>query len=207
LLWHIKRFQTHLSLSTAPDVASLAALRALHRQARERAIVATNLFILIDEVIVLADHPPHESLYDACAYHDADPPSVWSMKVRLLTAAGLHRDAKRELGRVAPAQLAALPRDRDYLGTLGALARVALVLGARDYCEALYPLLVPYEDHFAVHVSFVCEGPVGQLCGELSAALGQSGAAHEHFERGRVRSELAGLRPSRVLTLRSGDEA
>lgn len=146
-------------------------------------------------------------LYYVCTYDDGDPPSVWSMKVRLLAATGRHRDAKRELDRVAPVRLAALPRDRDYLGTLGALARAALVLGARDYCEALYPFLVPYEDHFAVHVSFICEGSVGQLCGELSAALGQSVAAHEHFERCRARSELAGIKAIRIPTLQSGDEA
>lgn len=193
LLWHVKRFQTLLALSTGGAEGSLASLRTLHRLARERAIVATELFILLDEAIVLADRPLHPSLHGVCSYDDADPPSVWSMKARLLAAAGHHRDAKRELGRVAPAQLTVLPRDRDYLGTLGSLARVALSLGARDYCEALYSLLVRYENYFAVHVSFLCEGSVAQLCGELSQALGQSAAAREHFERSRAIATLARL--------------
>jgi hypothetical protein len=83
---------------------------------------------------------------------------------------------------VSTQQLTNLPCDRDYLGTLGHLTRACLTLGALDYAEVLYRSLEPYSDAFAAHISFFCEGPVGQLLGMLSSALGKPARALVHLE-------------------------
>ena len=40
-----------------------------------------------------------------------------------------------------------------------------------EYAEATYPLLEPYPDRFAGHVSFLCDGSVSQLLGMLALSL------------------------------------
>jgi hypothetical protein len=90
-------------------------------------------------------------------------------------------------------QLARLPCDREYLGTLGALARAALKLQAPDYVLALYKLLLPYPEHFAVNVSFLCEGSVSQLLGMLARSLGDRASARRQLELAVALSEQSGL--------------
>lgn len=61
---------------------------------------------------------------------------------------------------IRPASL--LPCDRDYLGTLGHLARATLLLGALDYASVLYRLLTPYPEAFAGHLDFRIGKPVAR---------------------------------------------
>jgi hypothetical protein len=63
-----------------------------------------------------------------------------------------------------------LPCDRDYLGTLADLGRAAIDLDEGDYLTAVKKLLAPYTEHFAIGVSFFCEGPVGGLLEAIGAA-------------------------------------
>jgi hypothetical protein len=96
---------------------------------------------------------------------------------------------------VPAAKLAELPCDTDYVGTLGHLARAALMLNALDYVEAVYPLLARYPEHFAGQVSFLCEGSVSQLLGMLAHALGRHVEAVSRFEAGIVANERVGFVP------------
>jgi hypothetical protein len=113
--------------------------------------------------------------------------------VRTLAAAGLHDEAGALLRRVPPERLAALPYDRDYLGTLGCLSRAAVALGALDYAAALHDLLAPHAAYFSAHVAFLCEGSVPQLRAELAWTLGLRDEARTLLKAGIARSANAGL--------------
>ena len=80
--------------------------------------------------------------------------------------------------------MADLPYDRDYLGTLGSLTRSAIVLEEQEYLEALYPLLRPYRDRFAINIAFHCEGSIAELMGLISGALGRDNDAMVELEEG-----------------------
>lgn len=197
LLWHAERFQAYLVLhEIGHDEWAIEGLRSLHRRARELRIVATELFTLYDGMLVLGDAADPGSVYRLCAIDPDDPPSVWSMKIRLLTAAREHAAARLLLAQVPRERLADLQHDRDYPGTLGALTQAALSLDAYDYLEALYPLLRAHRDKFAVHMSLLCEGSMEYLCGQIARALGMSALAHQHFAADRAFQQRTGFRVS-----------
>jgi eukaryotic-like serine/threonine-protein kinase len=191
MTWHVERFVTVARINAGDLPAGAAALASLHRRADQERVRGTDWFCAYDRAVILGR--PIELPEHALALDADDPPSVWSMRVRALTAAGLLEHARAALHRVAAADLAALPCDRDYLGTLGALTRAALALRDQAYMEALYALLSPYPQLFAAHISFFCEGSVSQLLGMLAAALGQPSAAIVHFEAAIANSDAAGL--------------
>lgn len=197
LLWHAERSQAHVVLNARHDEEALEALRALHRRARAHRIVATNLFMLYDEVLILGEAADTAALYRLCAPGPDDPPSVWSMKLRLLTAAGEPDAARLLLAQVPPERLVALKHDRDYPGTLGALTHAALSLSACNYLEELYPLLHACRESFAVHVSLFCEGSMDYLCGEIATTLGKDALAQQHFAADRAFLQRTGLRAGR----------
>jgi hypothetical protein len=192
LLWHLQRLRALAAIETGELASAHAALRGLHARGEQDARLGTALFRAYDCALVLGE-PPDAELRAALALEPDDPPNVWSMKVRALAALGQHEDALRSLHAVAPERLAALPCDRDYLGTVGALARAALTLKAEAYFEPLYASMAAYPQCFAAHVAFVCEGSVAHLLGLLAAALGRSALALEHLELGLADSERAGL--------------
>jgi hypothetical protein len=95
---------------------------------------------------------------------------------------------------LVPAErLTHLPCDREYLGTLGALARAAVSLNAEDYVRVLYELLSPYPEHFAVSLALLCEGSVSHLLGLLARNSGERERARRHFEVAASASKRAGL--------------
>ena len=102
-------------------------------------------------------------------------------------------EAARQLSEVKPAALAELPCDRDYLGTLGSLTRAALALDARDYLEALEPLLRPYAELIMTNIAFYCEGSGSQLLGLIAARSGRYNDARELLSQAVALSEQRGL--------------
>jgi hypothetical protein len=196
-LWHAERARLLLRINAGTDSDAASGLTALHLRAERQSLWRTAPFSGFDRAVVLPElgHPPvlDATLRRALAYERSDPPSVWSMKVRALATAGWVEAAHASLRALEASELAKLPCDRDYLGTLGHLARAALLLGARDYAQALYPLLAPYPEHFATHVSFWAEGSVSQLLGMLAAELGQGSQAIAHLQAGIAQNERAGL--------------
>jgi hypothetical protein len=196
LLWHCQRFAALALINAGEHAQGSLALEALLRRAEHEALGGASLLCAYDHAIVL-NRPP-ASLPDCqrnvLAPESGDAPSVWSTKVRVLSALGDRRAAHAALSLVPADQLAALPHDRDYLGTLGALAHGCIELGALDYVAKLYTLLEPYENLFAAHITFYCEGSVAQLRGLLAHSLGQQAHAVKHLSAGLARCEQAGFR-------------
>lgn len=202
LLWQFKRWRALTQLEAGgydeldKHEEQAEALRELHRRQRPTSTAyASELMCAYDLCVVLEepDALPRRSLLEQFAPVADDPPNVWALKVRALCAAKLTIEARDQLALVPASALAALPCDRDYLGTLGALARAALALDAVDYIEALVPLLEPYSQHFAANVTFWCEGSVLELLGLLVWRLGEHAASLDLLQRGVALSERAGL--------------
>jgi DNA-binding winged helix-turn-helix (wHTH) protein len=200
LIWHCERFRALARVNAGAWPEGVAVLSTLHRQAEQRSIIGTELFCAFDRVVVfgeLAEQAPplDDAVRSALDFETKGPPSIWSMKVRALAAAGLLGEARAALRAVAPGDLARLPCDGCWLGTLGNVARAALLLNALDYAEAVYTLLLPYPDRFAGHVGFLCDGSVAQLLGMLAHALGRHAPAAEHLTAGLAADERAGFAP------------
>jgi hypothetical protein len=197
LLWYVERSRALLRINQGDTADARAALRKLHCRARsDTAIAGAELFSMYDQTLDPGGGDLQADWQSAFAPDAYDPPNIWAMKVRALTAAGSLDEARSALALVPAEQLVRLPCDREYLGTLGALTRVALTLGAEDYARVLYDLLTPYPEYFAVNLSFFCEGSVSQLLGMLARSFGEVERARQHFEAAIAASEKAGLKAS-----------
>jgi eukaryotic-like serine/threonine-protein kinase len=201
LLWHAQRFRALLRFNRGDNQETAATLESLHQRAQRDAIVGATLLSVHDRVVVLGQGNGLSPRERASLRSEADDPPVrWALKLRVLARAGLCEEALRALGRVAPPDLARLPCDRDYLGTLGSLTRAVVELSPfcpratmRAYAEALSALFARYPRHFAVHSSFLCEGSVSQLMGSLLQLLDRRREALRLFELATRQSEQAGL--------------
>src|SRR5690606_22174888 len=130
---------------------------------------------------------------EALAYDPSDPPSLWSLKLRALSALGEKERARAALKALAPEDLAALPCDRDLLGTLGHVAHAAVLIDERAHAEQAAARLAAYRDGFAVHVGGLCEGSVPHVLGSVALALGDADRAVVELTEGIARDERAGL--------------
>jgi len=198
-IWYAERFAALARINAGALPPGLAGLQTLHRRAEQRAIIGVEPLCAFDRVVVfgeLVETPAlDDGLRSALEFDSADPPSIWSLKLRALAAAGLHDEARAALRALAPAELARLPCDSEYLGTLGQLARAALLLREQDYLEPIHALLLRYPDCFAGHVAFLCEGSVPQLLGMLDRALQRHAQAAERLETGMRMNERSGFAP------------
>lgn len=207
LLWYTQRFRIISRLNEGAGKEELKALAALHKRAADAAIVGSALLAAFDGTVVAGDRAGMEDRFRGVLDANSDdPPCIWALKVRVLAFVQRRHEAEAALTRLAPRELGRLPGDRDYLGTLAALARAAIDLHARDYAEALEPLLIPHVGQFAANVALWCEGPVTQLLGELLTLRGARAQAVRWFSAAISDSERAGLqrcaaqaRLSRVL--------
>ena len=205
LSWHAERARTLVSQQFGGKPFEPTELPALHRRAEQRPIICTPAYCAFDRLVSIPQlsipelagdktkATPDEDTRAALAFDGSEPVSVWALKARALAATSLTGAARAALRRLAPAELAALPCDSGYLGTLGHLARAALRLGELEHVAALHALLARYPSGFAVQESFLCEGPVPHLLGLLDMALGRHAAAIEQLEAGLAMSERVGL--------------
>ena len=196
LLWQFLRLRAIARINAGDRAGGADALRALEQRERPGRAFASDLWCAYDACVVLGEPErlPRAVLLECFAADPTDPPSVWALKLRALTATGLMAEARSALWDVKASRLEALPHDRDYLGTLGALTRTALSLNASEYLEALEPLLTPHADRFAANLSFFCEGSVQQLLGLIAARRGRRDEALERLTQGLHACERAGLR-------------
>jgi eukaryotic-like serine/threonine-protein kinase len=167
--WFFERFAALSLVNAGRRDEGAALLEPLHRRARDDSFYYIQMLCTYDECVVLerpASLPIH-ALRALFALNPGDPPNVWAMKVRTLTAAGLHDEARALLGHVPGAELANLPHDHDYLGTLGALARASKRLRMPEYTDALQPLLAPYANLFAANTTFFSEGRISDILESL----------------------------------------
>lgn len=195
LAWQVERARTVQRLNADDDPTVIDELRALHDRAAREVLPGSLLLAAYDQCVISPELGTLDraTLRSTLARDSSDPPNIWSMKVRGLAGVGLIDEASTQLRAVPPERLRDLPRDRDYLGTLGALVNAVLELGATDYFAPLYELLEVDTDRFAAHVSFLCEGSIAQLRGSLASRLGLVADARELFARGVRLSEQAGL--------------
>lgn len=199
LMWHNQRFRALVHVNSGTWSDGVALLDTLHRQAERRSIPGTEPFCAFDRVVIFSELSGTSTLDDALRSalepEASDPPGIWALKVRALATAGLAAEARAALQAVSPPELAQVPCNSHWLGTLGHIARAALLLEAPVYAEAAYALLEPYPDLFAAHLSFLCEGSVPQLLGMLAHALGRHASAVAHLETGIQMNERAGFAP------------
>jgi DNA-binding winged helix-turn-helix (wHTH) protein len=168
LLWHTERFRLLSRRDELDPGRFTASLRALHRRAEKDAIRSASLFVAFDVAVVIARDGAlgageRDVLSQLSPRIDDEPPALWVLRVRTLAAAGRTAEA-RTLLHVLPAdELSHLPADRDHVGTLGTLLRVASALGELEYVRMLQALLVPYEAFVAVNAAFFSEGRVAEV--------------------------------------------
>jgi hypothetical protein len=194
LLWHIERFRALMRINVGHGAEGRAALLALHQRAENAGPVGATVLCAYDQCVVLAASDRRGDSWQHALAQDADdPPNIWALKVRALATAGWHDEARSALAAVPAEALARLPCDREYLGTLGALARAALILQAPDYAHAVYAPLAPYPEYFAANLAFLCEGSVPQLLGMLARSRGDRATARQHLTSAIAASEQAGL--------------
>jgi eukaryotic-like serine/threonine-protein kinase len=195
LLWHIARSQAVQRVNIGDETGGIRALQALHARALRDAVPGTLLFRAYDQCLIspaVANLSTSE-LRSALAPDPGDGPNIWSMKLRTLAQAGLHDEARSRLRQVAPEQLRLLPRDRDYLGTLGSLVHAVIELAELAYLAPLHALLGEYPGAFCAHFSFLCEGSVVQLQGVLARSLGRHADATRQLAQGAALAERSGL--------------
>jgi DNA-binding winged helix-turn-helix (wHTH) protein len=198
LSWYAERFRIAYELSCAPSEEQLARLMDLDASAEQAEITGHAPLVAFDRVVIGTELGREivvdERLRQAIAHEPSEPPSMWSMKLRVCADAGLVDEARALLHLHEPAALSELPKDRDYLGTLAHLTRAVTSLGGEGaYARALYDLLSPFAEHYASHVSVFSDGSVPQLLGMLAWELGEHSAARAHFEEALRMNARAGL--------------
>jgi hypothetical protein len=189
LLWHAERMRVLWRIDRGEHES--APLQALHQRSAEQDILGTELFCAYDRALVLGEMSKVPDA--ALAFEADDPPSIFAMKLRALVAVRAFDQARATLMCLPAANIARLPRDRDYLGTLGALTRVCLALNETEYFAPLDAALATAPDCFAIHVSARCDGAIEQLRGLLSLAQGERARARELLTRGLRQCQAAGL--------------
>jgi DNA-binding winged helix-turn-helix (wHTH) protein/tetratricopeptide (TPR) repeat protein len=196
LLWHFQRLEGLALLNSGRWAEGIARLQKLQRRSELREMIGLESFCAFDRATSFSEIGPASSASDGqlgrFEFAASDPPVIWAMKLRAAVSTGQHGVARAALRAVSPAALAQLPCDRDYLGTLGHLTRVALTLRAFDYATALYPLLARHPDQLAIGISGLAEGAVAQLLGMLAQAGGHAPQALAHYEAGVQLNERAG---------------
>lgn len=198
LLWHAERMSMLIGVNRGEQLAQASQLARLQAQAEQPGLYGVSAFAAFDQATWMSELGGNlpkltEMQRNALAYDVADPPTLWSLKLRALASLGAKDEARAALFAVRPSDLAALPCDRDLLGTLGHVIRAALKLGALDHAAQAAARLSQHRDGFGVHVSFLCEGSVPHLLGSVSLALGESERAVGELQEGLAQDERAGF--------------
>jgi hypothetical protein len=192
--WHHERMRALVMINLDQEREGRSALVALHRRSsccEMRGGIA--LFCAYDQHMLFSPGKLDPALQRALAPAAFDPPNIWAHKLRALETAGALDDARSALELLPAGRLRALPCDREFLGTMGALARTALRLQAQAYIRVIYERLVPYPEHFAVGLFGLCEGSVSLLLGLLAWAGGDKRRASDHFDTAVLCSDRAGF--------------
>ena len=102
---------------------------------------------------------------------------------------GRDEEARAELERLVPDDLARIPQDCMWAGTMAMLCRVVSRLGAVEYARPLYDLLLPYAERNCLWGSgFIVYGPTSRFLGMLATMSGEPDRAIDHLEHALERS-------------------
>ncbi|WP_028067661.1 ATP-binding protein [Solirubrobacter soli] len=108
----------------------------------------------------------------------------------VLAARGLTADAQRTLTKV---DLAAVPRDTNWISTMASAGEAAALLGDRERAAAVRTLLEPFAERMVVAARGCFHyGSVAYVLARLDATLGDDTAACIHYEQAITRDEHAG---------------
>jgi len=109
--------------------------------------------------------------------------------------AGRTTDAQAELTHFCANNAAALPWDQLWLGSVTALAEVAILLADHACAAILYDLLLPYAGRNVMVGVPNCFGSAAAYLGGLAAMLGRWETAAQHFEDALTMNAKLGIRP------------
>ncbi|MFF4257321.1 ATP-binding protein [Streptomyces sp. NPDC001663] len=121
-------------------------------------------------------------------------PMLWPRVSLALVAAQFGRldEAARRLSAAAP-RLGGATRDSEWLPMLAQAAETVAAVGSHPCAPALYDLLAPYAELFAVEgIGAAVRGPVDRHLALLATAMGDRERAREHRERALRAAEAAG---------------
>lgn len=195
--WYLERLRALVQINLGNEAEGSAGLAGLYQSLQARsARPDVAFFFSYDRSVLRHGAELSSAAPPALAPDPSDTPNIWALKVRALQASGCLDEARSALQLVPAERLAQLPCDREYLGTLGALARAALALHTTAYMRSIYECLRPFARWFAVNISGFCEGSISLLLGLLSLRLGEAQRALQHFEAAVQYSERAGYAAS-----------
>jgi DNA-binding winged helix-turn-helix (wHTH) protein len=196
LRWHhermllVQRMNRGEWSGVADELARLSELARRLRLQSWRAIVAVDyskLLLNTSDASELSRKLRPELL--ATAY---DSPNTRSLKLRTLAQHGFIDDVRDGLAMLSPAAIEDLPQDRDYLASLADFGVAAVVTRSLEHAEVVYRLLAPYPNHFAIGLSFHCQGSISHTLGNLAHVLGRDEQAVLHLANGVAQNERFG---------------
>jgi DNA-binding winged helix-turn-helix (wHTH) protein len=199
--WYVARARAMQRINSGDLQAGVQRLQALHQSGPRAAPPGGGLLQAYDQCVVSAEVSKlsYRELRAALEPDSADSPNLCALKVRALSRAGMHDEARAQLRAFAPERMAHLPRDRDYLGTLAALTHAVIELRAEAYVDVLFAALAEYPEHFSADVSFCCE-PVPRLMGLLARSQDRHAECASLFARSAAMAERVGLAISDLAT-------
>jgi DNA-binding NarL/FixJ family response regulator len=122
-------------------------------------------------------------------------PVLRCMLILIYWHAGRTADAQAELTRFCANNAVALPWDQLWLGSVTALAEVAILLANHACATILYDLLLPYARRNVMVGVPNCFGSAAAYLGGLAAMLGRWEAAAQHFDDALTMNAKLGIRP------------
>jgi hypothetical protein len=130
--WYVARARAMQCFNSGDTETGVQRLQAVHRAGPRAAPPGSRLLQAYDQCVVSAEVSKLtcRELHAALQPDPADSPNLCALKVRALARLGMHEEARAQLRAFAPERIAHLPRDRDYLGTLGALTHATVELRA-----------------------------------------------------------------------------
>jgi hypothetical protein len=174
--------------------SGVSQLQALYNRSQHAPPPGSLVFRAYDQCVVSSgvSNLSNRELRSALEHDSGDSPNFLALKVRALARAGMHDEAHAQLRAISPARVTCLSRDRDYLGTLAALAHAVIDLRAYEYVAGLYDLLAEYSERFVADASFCCE-PVAQVMALLARSQGRHEQATALLAKSDALADRAGV--------------
>lgn len=198
LEWHEQRYRVVQRMNRGDFAGVDDELQALRSRAKQLGLQAwPTLWALDYGTLLLWTSGMSEfsqRLRAGFAPHSSDSPQTRAHKLRGMVDNGFIEDARDALSQVTLETLADIPTDRDYLVVLTHYAVASAASKSLAHCSALYDLLAPYPEYFAMGISFHAYGSVSHTLGLLARALGRPEQARDHFALGLQKHASFGLR-------------
>jgi tetratricopeptide (TPR) repeat protein len=182
IIWRAMRALLAGELERADRLAS----EALAAGAPAEAVTASQYYA-IQVLAIRRDQGRMGELEQAARQLVADNPGrpAWRAALaNLLCEEGKLEEAREEFERLAAHDFEDVPKDLDWMIAMTLLSDVCADLGDAERAALLYSKLEPYADvNVVIGLAAVCLGSAASFLGKLSATMGRSEQAAEHFER------------------------